>query len=95
MLSGRVAEKYGHEGLPHDTININVSGTAGQSFGAWLTKGVTLRLSGEGNDYVGKGLSGGKIIIHPPEACKIEKAEENIIVGNTMVQLLVKHISTG
>ena len=85
MLSGRVAEKYGHEGLPHDTININVSGTAGQSFGAWVTKGVTLRLSGEGNDYVGKGLSGGKLIIHPPEACKIEKAEENIIVGNTVL----------
>lgn len=85
MLSGRVAEKYGHAGLPDDTISINVSGTAGQSFGAWLTKGVTLRLSGEGNDYVGKGLSGGKIIIHPPEACKIEKAEENIIVGNTVL----------
>jgi len=85
MLSGRVAENYGHEGLPNDTININVSGTAGQSFGAWVTKGVTLRLSGEGNDYVGKGLSGGKIIIHPPEACKIEKAEENIIVGNTVL----------
>ncbi len=85
MLSGRVAEKYGHAGLPEDTININASGTAGQSLGAWLTKGVTLRLSGEGNDYVGKGLSGGKLIIHPPEACKIEKAEENIIVGNTVL----------
>ena len=85
MLSGRVAEKYGHEGLPHDTININVSGTAGQSFGAWVTKGVTLRLSGEGNDYVGKGLSGGKIIIHPPASSKIEKAEDNIIVGNTVL----------
>ena len=85
MLSGRVAENYGHAGLPDDTININASGTAGQSLGAWLAKGVTLRLSGEGNDYVGKGLSGGKIIIHPSESCKIEKAEDNIIVGNTVL----------
>jgi glutamate synthase (NADPH/NADH) large chain len=85
MLSGRVAEKYGHTGLPDDTIKINVSGTAGQSFGAWTAKGVTLKLSGEGNDYVGKGLSGGKIIIHPPENCKIENADENIIVGNTVL----------
>ncbi|HIP81387.1 MAG TPA: glutamate synthase subunit alpha, partial [Leucothrix mucor] len=85
MLSGRVAEKYGHKGLPDDTININVSGTAGQSFGAWVAKGVTLKLSGEGNDYVGKGLSGGKIIIHPPKNCKIENADENIIVGNTVL----------
>ncbi len=85
MLSGRVAENYGHAGLPDDTILINVSGTAGQSFGAWVTQGVTLKLSGEGNDYVAKGLSGGKIIIHPPQNCKIEKAEENIIVGNTVL----------
>jgi len=85
MLSGRVAEKYGHKGLPDDTIKINVSGTAGQSFGAWTAKGVTLKLSGEGNDYVGKGLSGGKIIIHPPGNCKIENADENIIVGNTVL----------
>ena len=85
MLSGRVAEKYGHKGLPDDTISINVSGTAGQSFGAWTAKGVTLKLSGEGNDYVGKGLSGGKIIIHPPENCKIENTNENIIVGNTVL----------
>ncbi len=85
MLSGRVAEKYGHKGLPDDTIKINVSGTAGQSFGAWTAKGVTLKLSGEGNDYVGKGLSGGKIIIHPPANCKIENADENIIVGNTVL----------
>ena len=85
MLSGRVAEKYGHKGLPDDTIKINVSGTAGQSFGAWTAKGVTLKLSGEGNDYVGKGLSGGKIIIYRPENCKIENADENIIVGNTVL----------
>ncbi|KAG1694911.1 Glutamate synthase 2 [NADH], chloroplastic [Nymphon striatum] len=81
MLSGRVAENYGHAGLPEDTITLNVSGTAGQSFGAWVTKGVTIKLSGEGNDYVGKGLSGGKIIINPPADCKIENHQDNIIVG--------------
>ncbi|MEE9328163.1 MAG: glutamate synthase large subunit [Cocleimonas sp.] len=83
MLSGRVAEKYGHKGLADDTIHINVKGTVGQSFGAWLAKGITLELAGNGNDYIGKGLSGGKIIVYPPADCKIEKAEENIIVGNT------------
>ena len=85
MLSGRVAERYGHAGLPDDTITINASGTAGQSFGAWVAKGVTINLSGEGNDYVGKGLSGGKLIIYPPAESKIGKAEENIIVGNTVL----------
>ena len=71
--------------MPEDTISINVSGTAGQSFGAWVTKGVTIKLSGEGNDYVGKGLSGGKIIIQPPADCKIDKHQDNIIVGNTVL----------
>ena len=85
MLAGRVAEIYGHAGLPEDSIDIKVTGTAGQSFGAWLTKGVTLRLSGEGNDYVGKGLSGGRIIIAPPPESAIGKAEDNIIVGNTVL----------
>jgi len=85
MLSGRVAEKYGHAGLPDDTIYIKASGTAGQSFGAWVAKGVTLELAGEGNDYVGKGLSGGKLIIYPPAESKIGRAEENIIVGNTVL----------
>ncbi len=85
MLSGRVAGRYGHAGLPDDTITINAKGTAGQSFGAWLAKGVTLNLSGEGNDYVGKGLSGGKIVIAPPPESKIDKAEDNIIVGNTVL----------
>ncbi len=85
MLSGRVAEKYGFDGLPEDTIYIKASGTAGQSFGAWVAKGVTLELSGEGNDYVGKGLSGGKLIIYPPEDCKIESTDQNIIVGNTVL----------
>ena len=85
MLSGRVAERYGHAGLPDDTITINATGTAGQSFGAWVAKGVTIKLAGEGNDYVGKGLSGGKLVIYPPAESKIGKAEENIIVGNTVL----------
>ena len=65
MLSGEVAKRYGHEGLPDDTITVKLKGTAGQSFGAWLAAGVTLTLEGEANDYVGKGLSGGKLIIRP------------------------------
>ncbi|MES9873810.1 MAG: glutamate synthase-related protein, partial [Candidatus Sedimenticola sp. 6PFRAG7] len=85
MLSGRVAEKYGYAGLPDDTIYIKAKGTAGQSFGAWVTKGVTIELAGEGNDYVGKGLSGGRLVIYPPAESAIEKAEENIIVGNTVL----------
>ncbi|MES9944988.1 MAG: glutamate synthase large subunit [Candidatus Thiodiazotropha sp.] len=85
MLSGRVAEKYGYAGLPDDTIYIKASGTAGQSFGAWVAKGVTIELAGEGNDYVGKGLSGGRLVIYPPENAGIGKAEENIIVGNTVL----------
>jgi glutamate synthase (NADPH/NADH) large chain len=63
MLSGEVARRYGHAGLPADTIHIKLAGTAGQSFGAWLAHGVTLHLEGDANDYVGKGLSGGRIII--------------------------------
>ena len=85
MLSGRIAEKYGHAGLPDDTIQIKATGTAGQSFGAWLAKGVSLELCGEGNDYVGKGLSGGRIAIYPPEDAKIGRAEKNIIAGNTLL----------
>src|SRR5210317_635528 len=85
MLSGRIAERYGHAGLPENTITINAKGTAGQSFGAWVAKGVTIKLSGEGNDYVGKGLSGGKLIIAPPAESKIGAAEENVIVGNTVL----------
>ncbi len=85
LLSGRLAEKYGHAGLPDDTIQIHAKGTAGQSFGAWVARGVTIKLTGEGNDYVGKGLSGGKLIIMPPAACKIACAEENVIVGNTVL----------
>ena len=82
MLSGRVAERYGLEGLPEDTIYIKFNGTAGQSFGAWATYGITLELEGEGNDYVGKGLSGGRIVIYPPADCPIVP-EQNIIIGNT------------
>ncbi|PLY15717.1 MAG: glutamate synthase large subunit [Sedimenticola sp.] len=85
MLSGRVAERYGHAGLPEDSIYIKAKGTAGQSLGAWLARGVSIELAGEGNDYVGKGLSGGRIVIYPPAESAIDKAEENIIVGNTVL----------
>ncbi|RME34123.1 MAG: glutamate synthase subunit alpha, partial [Gammaproteobacteria bacterium] len=85
MLSGEVATRYGHAGLPDDSIHVRARGIAGQSFGAWLAKGITLELEGEANDYVGKGLSGGRIVIYPPAASGIGKAEENIIVGNTVL----------
>ena len=84
MLSGEVAKRYGHTGLPDDSIHIRLKGTAGQSFGAFLARGVTLELVGEGNDYVGKGLSGGRICIYPPKESPIV-AEQNIIVGNTVM----------
>ena len=84
MLSGQVAQRYGHAGLPADTIHIHLTGTAGQSFGAFLARGVTLELDGEANDYVGKGLSGGRIVVRPPAASR-RRAEEHIIVGNTVL----------
>jgi glutamate synthase (NADPH) large chain len=84
MLSGEIAKRYGHAGLPHNTIHVKLTGTAGQSFGAWLARGVTLELEGEGNDYVGKGLSGGRIIVRPPGNSGIVP-EESIIVGNTVL----------
>lgn len=84
MLSGKVALKYGHAGLPEDSIHIKLSGTAGQSFGAFLARGVTLELVGEGNDYVGKGLSGGRIIVRPDADFRGE-AMRNIIIGNTVM----------
>jgi glutamate synthase (NADPH/NADH) large chain len=84
MLSGEIAKRYGHAGLPDDTIHVKLTGTAGQSFGAWLARGVTLELEGEGNDYVGKGLSGGRIIVRPPVDAGIVP-EESIIVGNTVL----------
>ncbi len=84
MLSGEVARRWGHEGLPDGAINIRLSGTAGQSFGAFLARGVTMDLVGDANDYVGKGLSGGRIIVgQPPEAVRDPTA--NIIVGNTVL----------
>ena len=82
LLSHEIAKRYGNKGLADDSIKINLTGTAGQSFGAFLAKGITFNLIGEGNDYVGKGLCGGKIIISPPKEF-IGKAEENIIIGNT------------
>ena len=85
MLSGEVAARYGHGGLPEDTIHFRLNGTAGQSFGAWVARGVTLELEGEANDYVGKGLSGGKLIIYPPAKAKQITAEKSIIVGNTVL----------
>ncbi len=84
MLSGNIAQKYGHQGLPDNTINVDFVGNAGQSFGAWLSKGVSLNLSGDANDYVGKGLSGGIIGIRTDEKSKLT-ADENIIAGNTIL----------
>jgi len=84
MLSGEVARRYGHAGLPDDSIYIKAQGTGGQSFGAWLAKGVTIELSGEANDYVGKGLSGGRIVVYPPKVTPIVP-EDNIIAGNTIL----------
>jgi len=84
MLSGEIAKRYGHEGLPDDTIHIELHGTAGQSFGAFLAHGVTLNLTGEGNDYVGKGLSGGRIIVRPNKSFR-GVTSSNIIIGNTVL----------
>jgi glutamate synthase (NADPH) large chain len=81
MLSGEVARRYGSAGLPDDTIRIQLTGAAGQSFGAFLAKGITLRLEGEANDYVGKGLSGGRMVVYPPRGSSFA-AEQNIIIGN-------------
>ncbi len=84
MLSGEVARRYGHDGLADDTITVKLTGTAGQSFGAFLARGVTLDLVGDANDYVGKGLSGGRIVVRPP-ANAAYKADESIVVGNTVL----------
>ena len=84
MLSGRIAEKYGEEGLPEDTIQLKFTGSAGQSFGAFLMRGVTMKLEGDANDYLGKGLSGGKIIAYPSKQATFDPAE-NIIAGNTLL----------
>ncbi|MGH2862170.1 MAG: glutamate synthase-related protein, partial [Solirubrobacteraceae bacterium] len=84
ILSGEVARRFGAEGLPEETIEITFTGSAGQSFGAWLAAGVTLSLRGETNDYAGKGMSGGILAVRPPEAA-LFRAEENVIVGNTVL----------
>src|SRR6202162_3795179 len=84
MLSGEIAKRYGHAGLPADTIHVKFTGTAGQSFGAWLARGVSFELEGEANDYVGKGLSGGRIVVRPAIDSGIVP-EESIIVGNTVL----------
>jgi glutamate synthase (NADPH/NADH) large chain len=84
MLSGEIARRHGHAGLPDDTVHVKFRGTAGQSFGAWLAHGVTFELEGDGNDYVGKGLCGGRIVVHPSRESPLV-AEDNIIVGNTVL----------
>ena len=81
ILGSEITRKYGLEGLPQDTINLHFKGSAGQSFGAFLPKGVTMELEGDANDHVGKGLSGGKIIIYPDKEAKFN-AHENVIIGN-------------
>ncbi|MEQ1767149.1 MAG: glutamate synthase-related protein [Methylotenera sp.] len=84
MLSNQIATRYGNAGLPDDTIHVNFTGTSGQSFAAFLAKGITFELTGEGNDYVGKGLCGGRIIIKPPALFR-GVSHENIIAGNTVM----------
>ena len=85
-LSGRIAEIYGNHGLPCKTINLTFRGSAGQSFGCFLCGGIRLRLIGEGNDYVGKGMAGGEVVIHPPDTMSPEfEAASNSIVGNTVL----------
>ncbi|HXV28676.1 MAG TPA: glutamate synthase subunit alpha, partial [bacterium] len=81
LLGSELTRRYGAEGLPEDTIHLHFTGSAGQSFGAFVPKGMTLELEGDANDYVGKGLSGGKIIVYPPKGITF-KPEENIIIGN-------------
>ncbi len=84
MLSGVIAKRHGHEGLPEDTIHVAFEGIAGQSFGAFLARGVTFELQGATNDYVGKGLSGGRIVVYPDPTCPA-RPEENIVIGNTVM----------
>jgi len=84
MLSGVIAKAYGHKGLRDDTVNVTLRGTAGQAFGAFLVRGVSFELIGEANDYVGKGLSGGSIVIRPADDAQTA-AEDSIIVGNTVL----------
>ncbi len=84
MLSGEIARRYGHDGLPHDAIVARFVGNAGQSFGAFLARGVSFELEGDANDYVGKGLSGGRLVVRPPQQAGIVP-EQSIVVGNTVL----------
>ena len=84
MLSGAIARRYGHEGLPEDTVHVAFTGMAGQSFGAFLARGVAFELQGATNDYVGKGLSGGRIVVYPDPSSPA-KPDENIVIGNTVM----------
>src|SRR5260370_14472459 len=84
MLVGAIAGRYGSGGLTEDTIRAHFTGSAGQSFGAFLAKGVTLTLEGDANDYVGKGLSGGKLIVYPPRTSTF-LPEDNMLVGNVVL----------
>jgi glutamate synthase (NADPH/NADH) large chain len=84
MLSGEIAKRYGHAGLPEDTISARFTGTAGQSFGAFLARGVSLELLGDANDYVGKGMSGGRVVVRQPADAR-RAPTENIIIGNTVL----------
>jgi glutamate synthase (NADPH/NADH) large chain len=84
MLSGAIARKHGNAGLPEDTIHVAFQGVAGQSFGAFLARGVTFELQGATNDYVGKGQSGGRIVVYPDPACPAPP-EQNIVIGNTVM----------
>ena len=81
MLSHEVTKRYHMAGLPADTIHIKLGGSAGQSLGAFLCPGITLELEGDSNDYVGKGLSGGKIVVYPPKGSQFDP-KENIVIGN-------------
>jgi glutamate synthase (NADPH/NADH) large chain len=84
MLSGEIARRYGDTGLPDDSVHVNFTGTAGQSFGAFVSRGVTLELEGQANDYVGKGLSGGRLIVYPSRHSRLER-HKAVIVGNTVL----------
>src|SRR5581483_925049 len=84
MLGSELTRRWGGEGLPDDTITVRFRGSAGQSFGAFVPRGMTLRLEGDANDYLGKGLSGGRLVVHPDRASTFV-AEENIIAGNVIL----------
>jgi glutamate synthase (NADPH) large chain len=84
LLSGDVVRRHGPQGLPDDHVRVRLTGSAGQSFGAFLTQGVTLELEGDANDYLGKGLSGGRIVVYPPRGARFSP-EDNVVAGNTVL----------